>query len=150
MESNAPLVPLGCLYKRKFQCLFRDCWSQARHPRDFHIPLGEWFQESTSPWGKIQWLSQGVPITLPSPQEQLYTDASVVGWRTHVGPLKASGHWPEHMMPCHINLVELEAVFQALRQFRLSLAGKKVLLHIDNTMVACYIKKQGGAPSRTL
>ena len=89
MESFAPLVPLGHLRKRKFQRLFRDRWSQARHPWDLHIPLGEWFQESTSQWSKIEWLSQGVPITLPPLQEHLYMDASVVGWGAHVGSLTA-------------------------------------------------------------
>ena len=66
------------------------------------------------------------------------------------GPLTDSGLWLEHMMSCHINLVELEAVFQALRQFRLSLLGKRVLLHTDSTMVACYINNQRAARSQTL
>ena len=66
------------------------------------------------------------------------------------GPLTDSGLWLEHMMPYHINLVELEAVFQTLRQFCLSLLGKRVLLHTDNTMVACYINNQRGARSQTL
>ena len=52
-----------------------------------------------------------------------------------MGPLTASGHWPEDMMSCHINLLELEAVFQAL---------SFTILHTDNTTVACYIKKQDG------
>ena len=124
MESFAPLVPLGRMHKRKFQRLFRDCWCQARHPWDLHIPLGEWFPQFTSQWGKIEWLSQGVPITLPSPQEHLYTDASVMGWGAHVGPLTASGHWPEHMMSCHINLLELEAAFQTLSFTALWQAGE--------------------------
>ena len=67
-----------------------------------------------------------------------------------MGPLAASGHWLRHMMSCHINLLELEAVFHALRQFHPSLEGKRVLLHKDNTTVSCYINKQGGARSRTL
>ena len=53
-------------------------------------------------------------------------------------------------MSCHINLLELEAVFQPLRQFHPSLAGKRVLLHTDNTTVLCYINKQRGARSWTL
>ena len=65
MESFAPLVSLGSLHKRRFQRLFRDRWCQAHHPWDLHIPLGQWFQESTSQWSKIDWLSQGVPIMHP-------------------------------------------------------------------------------------
>ena len=34
----------------------------------------------------------------PSPQEHLYTDASVVGWGAHVGSLTVSGHWQVGMM----------------------------------------------------
>ena len=147
--SDGVIAPLGRLHKRKFQRLFRDLWCQAHQPWDLHIPLGEWFQQSTSQWDKIEWLSLGVPIRLPSPQEHLYTDASVVGWEAHVGSLTASGHWPEHMMSCHINLLELEAAFQTLKQFHHSLAGRRDL-HKDNTTVACYINKQGGARSRPL
>ena len=65
MESFAPLVPLGRLHKRKFQRLFRDRWSQARQPWDLHIPLGEWFQDSTSQWGKIEWLSLLLILSIP-------------------------------------------------------------------------------------
>ena len=53
-------------------------------------------------------------------------------------------------MSCHINLLELEAVCQALKQFHHSLTGRTVLLNTDNTTVACYINKQGGARSRPL
>ena len=84
MESFAPLVPLGRLHKRKSQRLFRDLWSQAHHPWDLRIPLRQWFQESTSQWGKIDWLSRGrgggAFYAPPPPQEHLYTDASVVRW----------------------------------------------------------------------
>ena len=68
MVSFAPLVPLGRLHKRKFQHLFRDRWSQACHPRDLHIPLGEWFQESTSQWARLNGSLRGFLLRfLPPP-----------------------------------------------------------------------------------
>ena len=79
MESFAPLVPLGRLHKRKFQHLFRDRWCQACHPWYLHIPLGEWFQQSTSQWGKIEWLSQGVPIMLPGTPVHRHLSGGVGG-----------------------------------------------------------------------
>ena len=138
MESFEPLVPLGCLHKHKFQRLIRDRWSQARHPWDLHIPLGEWFQESTSQWGKIGWLSQGVPIPLsppppPSPGTPVHRRlsgglGSTCGPPHSLRPLAGEhdvlSHQPSGTGGClpgsqnwrlSSRLSELEAVFQALR-----------------------------------
>ena len=150
MESLSCLIPLGCLHKRDFQRRFRERWCQASQPWDLPIHLAPWFQPSITQWLNQPWLSQGVPITLPPHQTELYTDASNLGWGAHSGSLTASGIWPPHMASLHINLLELEAVVLALRQFSHSLSGKRILLRTDNTTVTCYINRQGGARSRPL
>ena len=93
---------------------------------------------------------EGVPITLPPPQEFLYTDASQRGWGAHMGSLTASGIWDLEMSLLHINHLELEAVFMALKEFQHTLPDKHILLNTDNTTVACYLNKQGGARSFSL
>ena len=150
MESLSPLIPLGRLHKREFQRRFRDRWSQASQPWDKKLQLGTWFQSAVAQWTTQAWLSQGVPITLPPPQGELFTDASNSGWGAHFESLTASGTWPPEMRDRHINILELEAVVLALRSFCQHLAGKHVRLCTDNTTVACYINKQGGARSRPL
>ena len=150
MESLSCLVPLGRLHKRQFQRLFRDRFSQARQSWDVMIRLGPWFLSSTAKWSDMDWLSTGLPITRPPHQVELFTDASTDGWGAHAGSLTASGTWPPSMRLLHINILELEAVVLALRRFGPSLAGGDILLSTDNTTVAAYVNRQGGARSRPL
>ena len=150
MESLAPLLPLGRLHKRPFQREFRRRWSQALMPWDQLIPLGQWFSDSTEVWRDPSFLSGVVPISPPIPVMTLFSDASTLGWGAHLLSLTASGMWSEEQRSWHINRLELEAVFLALRQFLPTVRGKAVLIATDNTTVSCYIKKQGGARSSSL
>ncbi len=50
----------------------------------------------------------------------------------------------------HINRLELEAVFLALKEFRAQLERQHVLIRTDNTSVVSYINRQGGIRSRAL
>ena len=144
MESLAPLLPLGRLHKRPFQREFRRRWSQALMPWDQVIPLGQWFSDSTEVWRDPSFISRVVPISPPRPAMTLFSDASTLGWGAHLLHLTASGKWSDEQRSWHINRLELEAVFLALRQFLPTVQGKAVLVATDNTTVSCYIKKQGG------
>lgn len=50
----------------------------------------------------------------------------------------------------HINHLELEAVYLALRHFLSAVQGRQVLVRTDNTAVVSYINRQGGLQSLTL
>ena len=150
MESLTPLIPYGRLRKRALQRAFRARWSQSHQPGDALIPLGPWFLQAIAHWLDLSWVSQGVPISVPPPREELFTDASNRGWGAHMGPLSAAGLWSEVRSSGHINQLELEAVLLALQQFLPSAQGCHILLNTDNTTVACYINRQGGACSPTL
>lgn len=67
---------------------------------------------------------------------------SSTGWGAHVAHLSAAGVWSPTQAVWHNNL--LEGVFLALHEFAGFLSVKTVLLCMDNTMVACYLNKQGG------
>ena len=150
MESLAPLVPLGHVHKRKFQRQFRKRWRQSCQSWEFELSLGNWFRHSLTQWSDEEWLQQGVPIAPPPCQEELFTDASNDGWGAHVAHLEASGKWSRPQAGLHINLLELEAVFLALKAFRGFLQHKHVLVCTDNTTVACYLNRGGGVRSQSL
>lgn len=150
MESLSSLVPLGRLHKREFQRLFRDRFSPVAQLWSVQISLGLWFRTSVSRWFDRSWLQSGVPLTLPPHQTDLFTDASGEGWGAHSGDLFASGTWSPSMRRLHINVLELEAVVLALREFSGALAGRNILLSTDNTTVAAYVNRQGGVRSRRL
>ena len=150
MESLAPLIPLGRLHKRPFQRALSHRWSPASLSWDHVIPLGPWFLTVTAQWLDEDWLQKGVPISSPQHQLELYTDASNHGWGAHVLEHSAAGVWPPALKGAHINLLEMKAVHMALLSFQAVLSGKAVLLCTDNTTVACYLNKQGGARSSLL
>ena len=150
MESLSLLFPLGRLHKRQFQRFFLIEWGRTGKSWSHHIPLDDQFSLAVAQWQDQSWLTQGVPIAPPQAQEILFTDASQVGWGAHMGDLTASGTWPPCLAQAHINLLELEAVWMALKAFVEAAEGKHVLLNTDNTTVAAYVNKQGGAHSFTL
>ena len=80
----------------------------------------------------------------------MFTDASRVGWGAHIEHLTASGLWAKEQALQHINVLELEAVCRALPEFASQKSYSQVLLCTDNTTVACYVNKQGGARSPVL
>jgi hypothetical protein len=150
MESLAPLVPLGRLYKRPLQREFHSRWTQAVDCWDQLVALGPWFQEAVSQWLSRSWLLVGVPIVQPPPQRDMFTDASLMGWGAHLEDCTAHGVWDTDQSSWHINSLEMEAVRLALLAFETPLAGLRVRVFTDNTTVASYINKQGGTVSESL
>ena len=61
-----------------------------------------------------------------------------------------SGYWTCFEKVLHIKRLELEAAFDALQSIVHFLRGMAVLLCTDNTTVACYVNKEGGARSTPL
>ena len=81
----------------------------------------------------------------------LFTDASLVGRGAHMDDLSASGLWSSHWKEHHINVLELRAVWLALKSFRQVISDSHVLLSTDNMTVAAYLNKgEGGGRSRNL
>ena len=77
----------------------------------------------------------------------LFTDASIKGWGAHLEDLTVSGLWSDREANLHINILELKAVFLAIRSFQTHLLNKRVLVASDNSTVVAYLNKQGGTHS---
>ncbi|XP_070173808.1 uncharacterized protein [Littorina saxatilis] len=92
MESMALLVPLGRVHKRPFQLALKPFVDSPTVDWNALIPLQGWFQSATLPWLDTEWVCRGVPIALPAPDLDLFTDASLVGWGAHTDQLTASEH----------------------------------------------------------
>lgn len=93
---------------------------------------------------------RGVPFASPPVEWAVSTDASLMGWGGAWGTRQVSGLWPPHFRGLHINVLELYAVWESLKAFRLDLQGKTVLIKTDNTTVVAYVNREGGTHSRTL
>ncbi len=73
------------------------------------------------------------------------TDASTLGWGAVCEGMPASGQWSEPQIRWHINRLELEAVFLALKEFQAQLERQHVLIRTDNTSVVVH-KSPGRRP----
>ena len=74
----------------------------------------------------------------------IYTDASKTGWGAAMDNSSTGGAWTEEESRCHINLLELLAIFLALKCYAKDLRAKRILLRVDNKTAIALINKMGG------
>ena len=88
----------------------------------------------------------GRNIDLSDPDMVIFTDASEEGWGACVGDQQTGGRWDNVESQSHINVLELRAIYYALRSL-----AKDNNLHIkvmtDNTTALAYVKHMGGVRS---
>ena len=77
------------------------------------------------------------------PQYPSLSDASNEGWGDHLEQNSTQGLWSPQEKGLHINVLELKAVFLALRHFKDQCQDQTVLVATDNSTVVAYINKQG-------
>ncbi|KAK7905173.1 hypothetical protein WMY93_017780 [Mugilogobius chulae] len=150
MASALVVIPLGRLYMRPFQkWVTAFHLDPARHAYKL-VPVTAACVRALRPWRRQGFLSAGVPMGTVIARKVITTDASLRGWgATHEGRT-VSGVWSSQMRLCHINYLELRAVYLALHHFLPLIKGQHVLVRTDNTTVVAYINKQGGLRSHQL
>ena len=114
------------------------------------IPLPDEIRSLVLDWMSSDRLLAGKSFAPPIPSLTLTTDASRLGWGAVLPPLRALGLWSKEESRLHINSLELQAVFLALREFESVVLGQSVLVRSDNQTVVAYINHQGGTHSLSL
>ena len=92
----------------------------------------------------------GVSLEQVSPQLELWSDTSDVGWGAHLDEQFASGLWAPEDVERSINARELLAIESALKWFAPLLAGSSVAVFADNSTAVSYLRNQGGTSSSFL
>ena len=95
-------------------------------------------------WLSDNRLHQGTCISLPPPSISMETDASKVGWGCRIGSSLSRGTWSQKESLLHINLLEIRAIFQAIKANSILLQGRVVSLFGDNTISLHFIKHLEG------
>ena len=95
-------------------------------------------------------LEEGTFLAQVSPQLDLWSDASDVGWGAHLGEEVASGLWALEKEELSINARELLAMEYGLRFFAPQISNSTVVLFADNSTVIPYLRNQGGTRSPLL
>ena len=86
-------------------------------------------------WENQDNLLKGSPLHQKDHNLSLYTDASEKGWRAHLGNQRLSGVWSIQEKVLPINILELRAVYLALKGFKKALTGHSILICSDNSLV---------------
>ena len=90
--------------------------------------------------------NSGKNIDISDPDVLIFADASQEGWGASCEDQSIGGRWDDEEILLHINVLELKAIYYALRSF-----CKKDNLHIeimtDNTTALAYVKHMGGVRS---
>jgi ribonuclease HI len=148
MAATLLAVPHARLYMRPIQLYLNQNRDARIHGLSHKImipcklvPVLRWWTSPTN-------LRQGLPWRNPSPSVTLTTDASLMAWGAHMDGHKVQGTWTSLQSQFHINVLEMLAVFKALKAFRLF--NRVVLVQTDNTTVISYINKAGGTRSPQL
>ena len=98
-------------------------------------------------WQNPAYVMKGSDLHPKDHSIQLFTDASNEGWGAHLEQNSTQGLWSPQEKGLHINVLELKAVFLALRHFKDQCQDQPVLVATDNSTVVAYINKQGGTHS---
>jgi len=125
--ATEKLVPLGRLHTREAQHCISQHWDFNTLTSNLWIPLSPPAEEDLQWWKSAHNILRGTPVTLTEPDNQLFTDASNIGWGAHWNTLTVSGVWTTTEKTLHINVLELEAIHRAMLHWLRKLMGLTVV-----------------------
>lgn len=150
MASVISVVHLGLLMMRDFQRWISALGLCPRRHLLRRVKVDERCLKALRPWRDTHVLTAGTPLGTVSSRVVMTTDASLRGWGATLSGRVVNGKWGPHMAHLHINMLELWAVFLALKHFIQFVQGHHVLVKTDNATVVAYINRQGGTRSLQL
>ena len=140
----ASLVQRGRLRLRPVQWWAATAWCQRTRSWTDRITVPQWVLSEVAWWASPAVL-QDLPLAAP-----LFTDASNLGWGAQLGSRSTQGQWSASQRLWHINVLKMQAVINAVRNFLPHLRFRVVRLMCDNAVTVAYIKNEGGTRSYTL
>ena len=145
----ASLVRRGRLRLRPVQWWAATAWCQRTGNWSDRIQVPQWVLSEVAWWSSPAVL-QGLPLAARETEVTLFTDASSSGLGAQLGSHSTQGQWSASQRLCHINVLEMQAVIYAVRDFLPLLRYHVVRLMCDNAVTVAYIKNEGGTRSHTL
>ena len=82
-------------------------------------------------------------ICVPSPQFEIRSDASNLGWGGVFNTRTTGGQWSEQEANHHINWLELQAGLLTLQSFCSNFRDKHIKMRMDNTTAVACIRRKG-------
>ncbi len=150
MASLIDMVPLCRLHMRRIQIHFLSHYRAWCHPLSWVVQIPKALLPTLRWWVHTDNLRAGLLFRTPIPMDTLTTDASKRGWGAHFRSIRMAGRWSRVQARFHINLLELWAVFLALRFLGPRVRGLPITVRCDNMTVVTYLNKEGGTRSPLL
>lgn len=149
-NSLSPAFPFAPLHFRKIQALHSQL-VQSKKPWNSKVTLDNNSKTDLTWWSKCPFPLPPSPLTFPSTDFTLSTDASCSGWGGVLSSgQQASGSWSKHESDHHINFLELKAIHFSFLSFLTTVRNSHVHLLCDNFTSVCFINKKGGTRSEQL
>ena len=148
LSSLTQLIPGGRLRMWSFQFVLHRAWDRV--DPDALVRWSPEIYQDLLWWLNRERLEHGISLEQVSPQLDLWSDASDVGWGAHLGEQVVSGRWSHEELLSSINHRELLAMFYALQHFLPLVRNTSVAVFADNTTALAYLKNQGGTRSAVL
>ena len=149
LVSNFPGVDYGPLY---YRALDRDkIIALKAHRGNYNSPM----QLSAQSLEELDWWIHNVSqskrdIVHPNPSIVLQSDASKLGWGAVFMDESIGGRWTPAEATAHINILELQAAFFALKSFASEVNHTHIQLQMGNTTAVAYLNNMGGSQSSEL
>ena len=142
LVSCLPAVRYGQLYIRSLE---RDKVRALNHSHDDYTAI---CTISDLARAELQWwllaTAHGpAPIRSHFYHFCIWTDASLTGWGAFKPPDRVCGWWAADRQNCHINELELWAIWEALSHFADQWSNVAILLRVDNTTAVAIINRMG-------
>ncbi|XP_074506781.1 uncharacterized protein LOC141776850 [Sebastes fasciatus] len=149
LTAASMVVPLGLLSLRPLQIWVNGLHLDPKWHRGRSVRVSNSCCRTLKPWRSKVYLTTGVPLgVIPSRREVVETDASLLGWGAVWQRRTIKGRWSVQQRLEHINVLELRAIYLALRHFLPVLKDRHVLVRTDSTSAVYHINHQGGTRSR--
>ena len=147
IASCLELIPNARLYMRPVQLHLLSFWKPSSMRLETEIPVTQHLRSHLKWLLDIANITKGRSLQQQQTAVTITTDASKTGYGGYIGNQFVQGTWSVAQKKLHINVLELEAVFLALKHFQSILRGQNVLVRSDSTTVVQYLNKQGGTRS---
>ena len=147
--STFPAVLIGKFYYRKLEKVKISALAEF-HSYEVSICLPNDAKDEIKWWIENLELHNGRPIKTPPIFKTIFCDASNSGWGAWCDFQFVHGEWSASDAECHINFLELKAVWLALLAFAESFSHVHLAIKTDNSTVVAYINNLGGIRSHNL
>ncbi|KAI2659616.1 enzymatic polyprotein [Labeo rohita] len=143
-KAAVKVVPLGLL-RAPLQWWIDKFQLHPKLHRRVRLKVTQKCIQAMHPWLSKKKLGQGFPLgNIPARRLVVTTDASLTGWGAVWQGRTVRGSWVFPLTMQHINVLELRAVYLALKRLIHFLQGKHVLVRTDNMSTVYHINHQGG------